>query len=292
MRRSVGLALAMAAVVVAVLLAVLGPGWSYAVLASPSMQPYAGPGDLLLHRHVPAAQVEVGDVITVVGADGRLVTHRVVRLTGTGETRTARLKGDRSRLPDPVPVELRGDVARVEAAVPRLGDVLTLGAPALWGGTALLVSGIGVLLLAGRGRDDEPSEGSRSEAAPGSDPSSATSVPSLDPRLEALLATCEQLAEDGVDPVVLRDVVRIRAAAIAGLPSAERAGAVLALDDGARFYVLACADVDNDALALVPSRSERRRDATAALDLWWEAMRDHLAPATREALEPWVSTRQ
>lgn len=280
MRRSVGVVLLLLGVVVAATDWV-ARDWSHAVLASASMEPWASPGDLLVHRHVPAGEIEVGDVVTVRGARDRLVTHRVVQLAGTGDRRVARLQGDRSRLPDPVPVDLRGEVARVEVVVPRLGHVLRVGAPLLWGGVALLAAG-GTALVVARRRDRVADVAAGDEA-----PGRGAGPAGPDPRIHALLATCEQLAEDGVADVVVADVVRVRVAALAGLPSAERAGAVLALDDGARFYVVACADADVDALGLVPVGSQRRHAATAALDVWWDAVADRLPHPTVEVLDAW-----
>lgn len=282
MRRSVGVALLLGVVVAT--LGWMATSWSHAVLASPSMEPWASPGDLLLHRLVPASEIEVGDVVTVRGAADRLVTHRVVRLSGTGDGRLARLQGDRSRLPDPSPVDLRGEVARVDAVIPRLGDVLTVGAPLLWGGVTLLAVGGGALVLARR-HEHHGGGSLRDDVA---DTPCGVS-PGVDPRVEALLATCEQLADDGLPDVVVTDVVRVRMAAVGGLPSAERSGAVLALDDGGRFYVVACADADSRALALVPVHSQRRQAATAALDSWWDAVADELPAPAAEALATWSS---
>ena len=251
----------------------LATSWSTAVLLSTSMEPWAGPGDLLVHREVAAERVRVGDVVTV-PTDGRgLVTHRVVRLVEDDGAVVARLQGDRSRLPDPVPVELPDEVARVVLVVPALGDVLRVGGPALGAGLVLLVLG-GVALLASR------------RAAAARDVRRAQPV---DPRLEALLATVEQLAEDGLAPVMVRDLLRVRVAALLGLPSAERAGAVAALDDGARFYVVALADADPAALGIVPSGSNRRQEASEALELWWAGVRDRVPDAVRVLLPAGVT---
>lgn len=258
-------------VVLGLMLAVVAwsnAGLSFVVLASPSMEPYASPGDLLVHHEVPAEEVAVGDVVTVPVEGDTLATQRVVRLARSPSGAiSARLQGDASPLPDPVPVHLQGDVARVLVVVPVVGSVLTAGAPLLWGGLGLLVLGGGVLVVV---RREEP----------------AASEP--DPRLEALLATCEQLAEDDMPTVVLRDLVRVRTAALLGLPSAERAGAVLALDDGARFYVIGLADADPDALALIPPGSERRIQATLALEQWWLVVARDVPPVVAEQIAPWL----
>lgn len=265
MRRTLFL---VSAIATALLVVWVGTTWSLAVLESRSMEPWASPGALLVQRAVPRDEVRPDDVVTVTTAAGGLVTHRVVEVTGD----TAILKGDRSRLPDPVPVLLEGRVDRVVVAVPRVGGLLTEGAPLLWGGLALLALGVAAVRMGGT-------------AAPaGAAPS--TDVPP-DPRIEALLATLEQLEEDGIDRVVLRDVVRVRTGAVAGVPEAERSGAVLSIEDGGRFYVLAVTDVDTDMLALVPTDSERRRSASAAIDAWWEAVVERVPAGIVAAIEPW-----
>lgn len=243
-------------------------GWSVAVLVSPSMEPYASPGDLLVHHEIPAEDITVGDVVTVPAQGDRLATHRVVRLARTEDGMVrARLKGDASPLPDPVPRLLQGEVARVVAVVPRVGSVLTAGAPLLWGGLGLLVLGGGVLVVARR----RPS-----------------GTPLAEQRLAALLATCEQFAEEHMPGVVLQDLVRVRAAVVLGLPSAERAGAVLALDDAARFYVMGLADVDPETLMMIPPDSDRRRRASTALDQWWHVVGRDVPPDVAEQIAPWL----
>ena len=148
MRRSLGLA-------ALVLVAVVGVGawltasWSYAVLGSASMEPWAEPGDLLLHRLVPVERIEVGDVVTVPVPDRGLVTHRVVGLDAQDGV-VAVLKGDRSRLPDPTPVALPDRVERVVQVVPRVGTILQLGGRVLWIGTVLFLLGGVALVVAQR----------------------------------------------------------------------------------------------------------------------------------------------
>lgn len=257
----------------------LATAWSTAVLLSTSMEPWAGPGALLVHREVAAEQVEVGDVVTVRTRDGSLVSHRVVHLVADDGTVVARLQGDRSRLPDPVPVDLPDEVARVVLVVPALGDVLRVGGPTLGGALGLLALGATAVVVSRR-RDHDDAVGD--DATPRTD--------TVDPRLAALLATAEQLAEDGLADVVVRDLVRVRSAPLFGLPSAERAGAVVSLDDGARFYVVALADADPAALGIVPPGSARRREATAALEEWWAAVEDRVPDDARPVLPPGVLT--
>ena len=252
--------------------------WSTAVLDSASMEPWASRGDLLVHRIVPADAVAVGDVITVRTTDRGLVTHRVVAIDESDGDRVALLQGDASPFPDRAAVTLRSEVDRVAVVVPWLGDVLRVGGPWLLGGAVLLLCGA---LVLGLGRRHTPVPVEEVEVVP---------ARAVDPRVEALLATCEQLQEDGIADAVLADIVRVRTAAIAGLPSAERSGAVLSTHDGARFYVLAVADVDRSMLGLVPVDSTRRRTASAALDDWWAAVQGDLPRDVVEAIAPWTGT--
>lgn len=272
MRRWAGLAASFVITSAAIVWFVVGG--SAAVLDSASMEPFASPGDLLVHRTEPAAAIGVDDVITVRVPGRGLVTHRVVAVEDHDGDRSAVLIGDASRLPDPVPVGLPDEVDRVALVVPRLGAVLRSSGPWLLGGIVLLLAGALVLRLARR----------HPPPAPAHDAQRATD--GVDPRLEALLATCEQLEDEGLPPPVVADILRVRTAAIVGLAPAERSGAVLSLDDGGRFYVLAVADADRGMLRLVPVDSRRRRDGTAALDLWWDVVAADPAPGAVEAIAP------
>jgi hypothetical protein len=221
----------------------------------------------------------VEDVVTVPVAGRGLVTHRVVEVTGTTDRRTAVLKGDRSRNADPRPVVLPEDVDRVVVVVPQLGSALRTGGPLIAAAAALVLVGLGVVAVTRQPTPVRPGRSSlvRSDAAG-----------PADSRIEALLATCEQLADDGLAEPVVADLVRVRVAAIAGLSPAEDAPAVIGLDDGARFYVLALADADAAMLRLVPEDSRRRREASAALDLWWATVAPRLGRATMALVEPWT----
>lgn len=259
-------------------------GWSVVVLASPSMEPFASPGDLLVQRAVPADDIEVGDVVTVPAPADRLVTHRVVELDSSEDGAVvARLKGDASRLADPLPVRFGGEVARVTTVVPRVGSLVTDRAPLLWIGLGLLGLG-GALLLARRRTSPATTAAGRT---PGTAPDRA--APVAQSRLVALLATCEQFAADGMADVVLRDLVRVRVADLLGLPPAEQAGVVHMLGDGARFYVTALADADPAALALVPPGSQRQRHASEALEQWWLVISRRVPGDVAEQIAPWLA---
>lgn len=246
--------------------AIVASQFSYAVLGSTSMEPWAPSGALVVHRGVASTDVEVGDVVTVHAPDRGLVTHRVVRLTEPdGDAVTARLQGDRNDLPDAVPVDLTGEVAVAVARIPVLGRVLRIAGPMT--GVAVGLLSLGVAALAVASSDDR-----------------STTPGPLDPRIEALLATCEQFAEDGMAPAALDDLVRVRTAAALGLPGVEDHAAYAGLDDGARFYVVALADADPEALGLVPAGSSRREQGTAAVDRWWQDVADDVPTAVRSTI--------
>lgn len=260
----------------ALLAAVLAGQFSYAVLGSTSMEPWAASGALVIHRSVPADEVEVDDVVTVDAPGRGLVTHRVVGLAPSdGDGVVARLRGDRNAQPDAAPVELVGDVAVAVAQVPVLGRVLRIAGPMTGVAVALLALGVVTLAFS---TAEEPT------------PGAVTGSQFLDPRIEALLATCEQFAEDGMAPEVLADLVRVRVAAALGLPEVEDADACAELDDGARFYVVALADADPDALGLVPPGSTRRRAGSAAVDQWWQQVADRVPDDVHTALRDLVTS--
>nr|WP_286189677.1 signal peptidase I [Sanguibacter hominis] len=88
-------------------------------VTSGSMEPSFGAGDLLISRPISAADLAVGDVVTVQASDGYLVTHRVQEIADGADasSRAVILKGDANATPDPTPY-LVDDVWQVAVAVP------------------------------------------------------------------------------------------------------------------------------------------------------------------------------
>jgi len=117
-RRS-ALVLAVLALLGAAALLVHGGYRSYAVKTG-SMEPAYRPGDLVVDR--PAGRYQVGDVVTFRPAPnpGRLVTHRIVAVDGTG----FRTQGDANATPDPWTVAGSDIVGKVVHQVSRGGYVL------------------------------------------------------------------------------------------------------------------------------------------------------------------------
>ncbi|WP_341926459.1 signal peptidase I [Nocardioides psychrotolerans] len=124
------------------------------VFLSGSMAPAIDTGALALVRTVPAADLRVGDVVSVVDAGGTRVTHRVVSLASQGEHRQLTLRGDANRSADRE-VHTVTEADRVVASVPRLGYVLGW----MSGRLGMLLLGLYGAFLASvllRGRDDGP----------------------------------------------------------------------------------------------------------------------------------------
>ncbi|MFL6156056.1 MAG: signal peptidase I [Marmoricola sp.] len=87
---------------------------------SGSMSPTIPTGALALARSVPAADLRVGDVVSVRTATGSRVTHRVVDVTHHGDRATLELRGDANEVADPTPYEVRS-AYRVLGSCPWLG---------------------------------------------------------------------------------------------------------------------------------------------------------------------------
>ncbi len=93
------------------------------VFRSGSMAPAIDTGSLALSRTVPAAELRVGDIVTVPTGSGELVTHRIVQVTQGDGVATLQLRGDANASPDPRlhPVTEAG---RVVVSVPKVGYVI------------------------------------------------------------------------------------------------------------------------------------------------------------------------
>lgn len=92
------------------------------VVKSGSMEPMIPTGAMVLVRTIPAAQIEVGDVVAVDRPDGTRVTHRVVELERQGPTAQLVLKGDANDDVDPLPITV-SEVGLLVTSVPTVGRV-------------------------------------------------------------------------------------------------------------------------------------------------------------------------
>lgn len=106
------------------------------VITSGSMEPSVATGALVITRTVPAAELEVGDVVTVPTSTGSRVTHRIVAVDDAGSGVILTLRGDANPVPDEelYPVS---SADRLLVDVPLVGYVLS----AMRSPAGLLVAG-------------------------------------------------------------------------------------------------------------------------------------------------------
>ncbi|OLR94061.1 signal peptidase I [Actinokineospora bangkokensis] len=102
----------------------------FATVLSPSMEPGLHPGDLLLTRAEPTADLEVGDVVVLPRPDapGERYSHRVVAVRWSDGDPVVTTKGDNNTAADPQPLRITSDTVPVAFGhVPRVGGVALAG---------------------------------------------------------------------------------------------------------------------------------------------------------------------
>ncbi|GAA4418907.1 hypothetical protein GCM10023169_09030 [Georgenia halophila] len=109
---------------------------------SGSMGPDMPAGSIALARTVPATDVGVGDVVSIVDG-GTRITHRVVETESTADGAELVLQGDTNPVPDPSSYTVH-EVDRVVATLPAAATVASstavrVGLVALVGGAALVL---------------------------------------------------------------------------------------------------------------------------------------------------------
>ncbi|MEN8704710.1 MAG: signal peptidase I [Nocardioides marinisabuli] len=140
-------------------------GYRTATMLTGSMEPGIMVGDVVVTAERPAADVEVGDVITyhIPVEDHRVETHRVTEvIRGDDGSVAVRTKGDNNPNVDPWVATLEGDsVWEVQAVIPQVGSVIrALRTPVV--NDVILYGALGAVLLLGLGRiwssddEDEP----------------------------------------------------------------------------------------------------------------------------------------
>lgn len=107
-----------------VMLAGLAFGVRPLVFLSGSMSPTIDTGALAIARSVPAADLRLGDIVSVPTPAGQRVTHRIVDVQHVDETAVLRLKGDANEAIDAAPYQV--DTADVVLfSIPEVGFVLS-----------------------------------------------------------------------------------------------------------------------------------------------------------------------
>lgn len=132
-------------------------GWAFnvtpLVFASGSMSPAYDAGALGIAKQVPAADLEVGDVVSVVNSKGDRVTHRIVGLQDQGGSATLHLKGDTNDVADAEAYNVR-TADRVVTGVPLVGYVVNAAASPFGLFVAALVAMAALFIGFGPRRDD------------------------------------------------------------------------------------------------------------------------------------------
>jgi signal peptidase I len=115
------------------------------IVRGASMVPAIPLGALIAVQPVPAQDLRVGDVVTVRGSGGEVVTHRVVELDASGEAVALRTKGDASASVDVPLRDPASIIGRVDVHFPYLGYLLAfMGMPS---GMVATLAALATLML-------------------------------------------------------------------------------------------------------------------------------------------------
>ena len=110
-------------------------GGHVVVISGPSMEPAVPRGALAIASPIHGASPQVGEVVTFVADNGRLVTHRVQRLVEENGNAYVATKGDANAQADPVLVPQARIVGGLTVVVPWLGYVVVpMARPQGWAG--------------------------------------------------------------------------------------------------------------------------------------------------------------
>lgn len=157
-----GAALGLLAVAAGIAVAI--GGFGFLIFRSGSMEPEIPTGGIALSRTVDAADIEVGDVVSVVAASGSRITHRVVGVTLRGDQAVLVLKGDANSTED-AELYVVSSAERVLVSAPFGGYVVAhaLTPPGL---IALGSLSLMLIVLSGGRREDEEEETDELDEAP------------------------------------------------------------------------------------------------------------------------------
>ena len=93
------------------------------IVGGGSMEPAIPVGALVIATPADPARIAIGDVVTVRGQDGVVITHRVSRVVDGPAGRSFELKGDANPTPDAALVSAGAVVGTVDRSVPLAGYV-------------------------------------------------------------------------------------------------------------------------------------------------------------------------
>lgn len=94
-------------------------GYKSYLIQSGSMEPTIMTGDLIVaHKNSNYAE---RDVVTFIGEDHRVVTHRILKISGSGEYKSFLTKGDANRSEDEGTITQDDVLGKVVLVIPKLG---------------------------------------------------------------------------------------------------------------------------------------------------------------------------
>ncbi len=97
------------------------------IIGGSSMEPAIGVGSAIIVAPVAAADLNVGDVVSLRAGDDRsLFTHRIVRIVDQPDGRWVQTKGDANDTPDPTLTHASAIEGRVQLAIPLAGYLIAL----------------------------------------------------------------------------------------------------------------------------------------------------------------------
>lgn len=185
------------------------------VFRSGSMGPDVPAGSLGFSRTTQAAQLKVGDVVTVTTKAGDKVTHRVVNVTYHDDVATVQLKGDANTVAD-------ADLYQITSAPRLLFSVPEAGYAVSWlshaPGSYLLALYVALMLsLVARRKGTGTSTGSADLGVPTPEsPPTAAQLPQPTPTGGALATPAEPPGRGPRRALVIGVVVAVAAVALAG----------------------------------------------------------------------------
>lgn len=116
-----GMALFFGICAMLLLLSLPQSGWKALSVQTGSMKPAIDTGDMVLVHHVPASDLQIGDVITYINPTNKkqTITHRLVAINGPQLI----VKGDANRSAD-APVSAPSVIGKVSYSLPHVGNAL------------------------------------------------------------------------------------------------------------------------------------------------------------------------
>ena len=124
-------------------------GTGFFDVASGSMEPNIPNGSIILVTSVSQDEISVGDIIThFVGSEYSILTHRVVEVSGDGDSYLYTTRGDANNKNDYPPLSYDRVIGRVNLVVPWSGAIIRLFGNVHYVGIAVIVVGAALCLSA------------------------------------------------------------------------------------------------------------------------------------------------